>query len=166
MKTTIKFFFIVFILFVAVPAVAQEKNRTLSLGTLLNAVASNAAAASRTFTVGPTLGRDHLLNYSKAVFEIFYDYTSSAGAVTMTCTSGQTVATANFQLTLCQTSSGSGVCTVNIGAGVFTTASLSADTRYSVVLGIAGRPALSCVMSHASPGAGEKFTVTGYLVKD
>jgi hypothetical protein len=152
---------------VAIPAFGQShpKNRSYPLGTLLDAVALNAAAASRTFTVGPTIGRDDLLDYSKLIVELYYDYSAVAGTINLTCLTGQTVATATYQMTTC--SVGAAACTVNIGSGNFTTASLSADTYFSLRLGISGYKALSCTVTHGGGGgANDKITVTGYLVKD
>lgn len=165
MKTLIRILAFVAVLFVALPLQAQTKNRAYPLGVKLNAVALNAAAASRTFTVGPAVGRDTLLDYSKLVVELFYDYSAVAGTINLTCLTGQTVATAVYQMTTCSVTAGA--CTVNIGAGSFTTASLSADTYFSVRLGISGYKALSCTVTHGGGGgANDKITATAYLVKD
>lgn len=152
-------------LLVANTSFAQEKNRSYPLGVLLNNIALNASSATRTFTVGPSVGRDTLLDYSKLVVEMEYDYTAAAGTIALVCLTGQTVATADKQLTTCTVSSGA--CTVNIGAGSFTTASLSADTKWVLRLDVSGYKALSCTVTHGgTPTANEKLTARGYLVKD
>jgi hypothetical protein len=145
-------------------ASSETSVSTYNLGTLLNAVALNGAAATRTFTIAPQLSNYHsLLEYSTLVTRMTYDYDSNAGALSMTCTEGDTTTTATGSLTVCSTIS-SGTCTVDF-SGVMTTASLSADKKWTWSLGIAGSQALSCVVAQSgSPGASEKITVTGFLL--
>lgn len=147
-------------------AASQEvgKATILDVGTQLDAVALNAAAASRTFTIGPRFSNENVLGYTELVLEHFFDYTANAGTITTTCLVGRTAATATFSPTTCTTSLGT--CTVNM-AGIFVTASLSADTKYVVRMRVEGYPTIKCTVAHGgTPGATDKITVTGYLLKE
>jgi len=149
----------------------KQKNRVYKLGTLIDNIASNAAASARTFTIGSggtvdlSYGRTELLDFDKLILRIFYDYTAAAGTITVTCLEGETIATAVYEITVCKPLA-TGVCSVVIGAGVFTTASLSADTWYRVVLGLQSSQELTCTYAHSAPAAGEKVTIVGFLLKD
>jgi len=137
---------------------------------MLNAVALNAAEASRTFYVGPTFptcagtSGKSTLGYNKLLILAYFDYTANAGTITLTCTGGPTQATATYYLTTCTLAAGT--CTLN-WSGVSTTASLSADTKWEVLMGIKGNPAIKCVASHGgAPGATDTITVDAYLIAD
>jgi hypothetical protein len=150
----------------AVVAYAQQGKvqKTYFVNDALSAVASNAAEASRTFYIDyANIKHAYEMRGPATVgFDVFYDYTAAAGTITLTCTVGATRTAATRQLTTCTVASG--VCTVNIGAGVFTTASLSADTYYWIELGLpATPPVVKCIASHSAPAAGEKFTIDYYL---
>jgi len=154
---------VLFALLFSASAAAQNKHRAYPLGTKLSAVSLNAAAASRTFTVGPTLGRDSLLDYGTLVLEYTFTHANN-GTISTTCTAGQTVATADKTLTTCVVSGGN--CTIQFG-GVATTATLTTDKKWLWRLGIKGIKALSCVVAHGgTPAAGDVITVTGYVVTD
>jgi hypothetical protein len=149
----------------AVPSLVtgQNKHRVYPLGTKLSAVSLNAAPASRTFTVGPTIGNDRLLDYGTLVMEIAFTHTNN-GAITTTCTTGLTAATATKTMTTCTVSAGD--CNLQWG-GVMVTPTLTTDTSWSQRLNIRGHPALSCVVSHGgTPAAGDVVTLTAYLVTD
>lgn len=148
--------FAVLILSIALPVAAE--NRATGVGTPLDNVAMNAAAGTRTFTVGPDIGRVKLASYSYIVFE--FDFThANSGNIVLTCSVGQTAATANKTPQVC---SGSGTCTLN-DAGIFSKA-VTGDKKWSARMGIRGFLAMSCVASHSgSPAAGDKLTVVGYV---
>jgi hypothetical protein len=158
---------LVLTLFASSPVLAVQevgKAAVLDIGTQLNAVALNGLAATRTFTVGPKFENENVLGYTEIVLEHFFDYTANAGTITTSCLVGRTAATATFSPTTCTTSLG--VCSVNLG-GTFVTASLSSDTKYSVRMRVAGYPTIKCTVTHGgTPGATDKITVTGYLLKD
>ena len=56
-----------------------------NMGTLIDAKALNAAAALRTFTVGPAVGSKELLDYGMLVVTVDYTY-AAATDVQMACT--------------------------------------------------------------------------------
>jgi len=159
------------------PAVAhgQKCPEVLDLGTQLNAVALNAGATALTVTIGPTEQRPgasthtpyekcDIAAYSLAVFDVSFDYTATAGTISMTLTGGATVATATRSLTSCTESSGN--CTINMG-GVATTASLSADTSWLMPAKTNHARVIKAVFAHGgAPGATDKLTVKVWLVKE
>lgn len=155
------------------PALAQAQRGcpdVLFLGTQLDAVALNAAPASRTVTIGPTAQRSthasekcDVATYNKIVYDVSYDYTAAAGTISMTVTGGATAATATRSLTSCTPSAGN--CTINMG-GVATTASLSADTSWVIPVGTSNARVIKAVFEHGgTPTANEKTTVKVWLVK-
>jgi len=136
---------------------AEKGFRLCKLGTKLSAVSLNAAAASRTFTAGPTSCNDNMASYTYLVIEAAYTHSNSDDLV-ITCTVGGTVATATKTPQLC---TGAGTCTAN-DAGIFSKA-VTGDKNFAVRMGIRGFPAVSCVASHATAGAGDILTVIAYL---
>jgi len=161
---------------------AQAKHRQVrKLATLLDAVALNAAAASRTFYIGarddcgrnnscdPTSATDTSKGDAVTAFdavglELSFDYTANAGAITLTCTEGQTRATATGRIPTATLASG----TYTLAwSGVVTSPSLSADTIWRVEFNLGAAPVTKCVVSHGgTPGATDKITVTGWLIAD
>lgn len=134
---------------------------------LLEAVALNAGASSLTFYVGPKTPSCQGISgkpveiYDRLLLEVYFDYGATAGTITMTCTVGQTQATAIYSPTTCTMSSGT--CTINM-SGVAVTASLSADTYWQDLRGTLGNPVVKCVVAHGgAPGATDKISVKGYL---
>lgn len=159
---------IVALILAALPSLSygqqQGKANVKDIGTQLNAVALNAAAGSRTFTIGPRVENEDVLGYTELVLEHYFDYTANAGTITTACLVGRSTTTATFSPTTCTVSSGT--CTVNL-AGNFVTASLGADTRYVVRMRVEGYPVIKCTVTHGgTPGATDKITVTGYLLKE
>ena len=87
------------------------------------------------------------------------------GALTVTCTGksapGDGKAVVDTTLTVCSVASG--VCTLD-DAGVFTTASLSADKDFNVLVGVAGQERVTCTVTHGgTPTAGDTIIATGRL---
>jgi len=151
-------------------AFAQEgvRHATYDLGTLLDAVALNGAAATRTFTVGPTLSnRINLVGFSTIGFDVNYTY-SAGGVLTFTCTgtsgSGAAATYAVNTLTTCTTSAGT--CTLN-WAGVVNTPTLAADKKFNFPLGVSSLQSVKCAVSlSGSPAAGDIVTVKGTAIAD
>jgi hypothetical protein len=155
-------------------------SETVPLGTLLSAVPLNGAASTLTFYVGqnvdcgrnnscaPTSATDtstgaSIRDYDKLRLELSFDYTAQAGAITLTCTEGQTRATATGRMSTATLASGAYTLA---WSGVVTTPSMSEDTIWPVVLNLRSTPVVKCVVSHGgTPGATDKITVTGWLVK-
>lgn len=151
------------LLFSTPPTLAQAGDvKAHPLGTLLSAVALNGAAATRTFTVGPALTNGtRLYNYSILTLRVAYTWANN-GTLTVTCTEGDTVATATATPTTCTVASGT--CTLNY-AGVFVTPSLTASKTFKIDMGLTGSQALSCVVAHGGvPNANDKVTVSGVLL--
>lgn len=122
---------------------------------LLNDVALNAAAGSRTFEWAGVLG------YETVVFLIDYTHANN-GTLTLTCTVSDDANTTDYKPTTCEVSSGT--CAVKTG-GVFVTDSLSASLKYAVRMGIRGYKDLQCVIAHGgSPNASDTVTINGYVV--
>jgi hypothetical protein len=162
---------------------AEGKRVVTPLGTLLSDVAMNGAAATMTFYIGrradcgysganscsPTSTNDNstgaeVSSYTAVGLEIDFDYTAQAGAITLTCTEGQTRATATGRIPTATLASG----TYTLAwSGVVTSPSLSADTIWYVEFNLGGAPVTKCVMSHGgTPGATDTITVTGWLIAD
>lgn len=141
---------------------AQQYCRTYPIGAVLTAVPLNGAASTRTFTVGPVVGGDTLLQYKSISFDVDY-IEANAGAITITCKQGQTVLTATHSMGVCKIQT-NGSCLLSMG-GVVYTDSLSASTYYSFVLGTNGAAAISCVVSHGgAPNASDLITIKGNLI--
>jgi len=164
------------LLLLALPAHATK---VIPVGTLLDAVALNAGAASLTFYVGqkhdcgvnnscaPTSSTDtskgeSVIEASALRLEVAFDYTAQAGTITLTCTEGATRATATA--TPASATLSSGTYTLAWG-GVVVTPSLSADKTWPVVINLNATPVVKCVASHGgTPGATDKITVKGWLL--
>jgi hypothetical protein len=145
----------------------EAKHMAWPLGTLLDDVALNAAAASRTFTVGPTIGPNNnqrLFGFSTVVLDVAYTY-ANTGTLTFTCTgTGLDSSTADKTLTTCTTASGT--CTLN-WAGSVVTPSLSASKKFVFPLGVGALQAITCVVAHSgTPSASDKITVVGTAIAD
>jgi len=138
------------------------------LGTLLDNVALNGAASTRTFTVGPDLGdsstglrKGEVARYAQLVLDVSYTHANN-GALSFTFLCGDTVASATRKPTTATVASGN--ATLNIG-GVVSTPSLSANSLFTFPFGKTGLPALSVVVAHGgAPSASDKITVKGWLV--
>lgn len=120
----------------------------------LNAVALNAAAGSRTFTIGPVDG------FATIQFWFFFDYTAKAGVISLTCTGGPTSADKDYILTTCDSTSTEGECSAKTSGILKSEGQLSADTKWDGRLGMRGARYLSCVAAHDNtPGATDELTV-------
>lgn len=148
------------VLAVGIGVYAQNKTRHYPLGTLLNNVALNAGAPALTFTVGPDLGNDELLDYEKLALTYTYTHNNN-GTMTTTCTTGATGATATATMTTCDTTTTPGTCIIK-WAGIGVTPSLTTDKEWFWRLGMGGARALSCVVAHGgSPDSNDRISVTG-----
>jgi len=146
-------------LFISTTASASEliKVQRYQLGTVLPSASLNGSAL--TFYVDRTKDPTKQ-GYSVLEMDVYYTHANN-GALTATCTVGETQTTATVAPTTCVVTSG--VCAVKF-AGVMTTDSLSASKNYGLVLGIGSSPVVKCVMSHGgSAAAGDKVIVIGRL---
>ena len=160
------------------PSLASA-SRITPVGTLLDDVALNGAAATRTFYVGrkvdcgrnnscdPTSATatptgDLVRDYNKLRLMLTFDYTAQAGAITLTCTEGSTRTLATGVPSTATLSSG----TYTLAwSGVVVTPSMSADTKWPVVINLNATEVVKCVVSHGgTPGATDKITVVGWLL--
>lgn len=126
------------------------------LGTLVDDVALNAAAATRTASV--------LLEGSKAGYDIaimHIDLTHTAATdVQMSCTITPSAADSAGVLQQCAVSAGA--CTSSDASW---TKAVSGDKVFLWRVDISGFPGtLACVLSGTSAGANDKVTVKGWLV--
>ncbi len=148
-----------------VPNLAQAgtTQKTFTKIGALSAVAMNAGAPALTFYIDYKVhGHPYAMRGpSVLLMNMQYDYTSQAGTITTTCYGGPARATATSYLTTCTVASGT--CTLN-WAGIFVTASLSADTKWGQELGLKGTwPVIKCVVAHSVPAATEDISVDWYL---
>lgn len=134
------------------PAAYDRDDRVARPITYLSAQGMDTSQA---FTIDNTGGWHNAL--------IIVDYTNgNTGTLTLTCTGADGIAT-TATITVCVVASGT--CTVT-SSGVFTTASLSADFKYQIRLGIGGLSNATCTFTHsATEDATDILTVTGVLYK-
>lgn len=144
---------------VAFGATFEGRARRYPYGTLINDVALNAAAASRTLTLDLDYPRD---GYDSAVFHVVH--TNSAGALdiimscTVTPTAGDTAGAAQ-ECTL-----SSGVCTSDDASWK---KSVTGSKAWVWRVDIGGYPGdVKCVFSAAGAGANDKITVKSWLVTE
>lgn len=162
MKKALLALLILFLPLTAEAATTKGKHTTQYPKTVLSSVAMNGAAATRTFT----LSRNVLAGYGRILFWVDFDYATAAGAISLTCTAGPADADRDYQYTICNGTEVGGTCTTNF-AGVFTTVSLSADTKWLWVMDTMGVHALSCVAAHGgTPTASELITIKYTLVAE
>ena len=150
----------------ALPASAAP--RLCKLGKLLDAIVLTDTLANRTATIGPeelcgnlpggkttTVGSFQWLNLD-------IDYTrATAGDLTITITTGITVADADAEIGFCSTvvngdcaSVGGGLITITVGA-----TSIHRDHK----INIRTRRVLKIVVAHSAAAAGDILTLNGYL---
>jgi hypothetical protein len=127
----------------------------------LNAVALNAAAASRTFTVDTSR-----YAYGSITFWMYFDYGATAGQISLTCTGGPSASDNGYTLTVCAAASTEGECTA-VNSGIMkSVAGLSADTKWDHRMELHGAMSLECVAAHGgAAGATDKITVH-YMVME
>lgn len=129
-------------------------------GRVLNDVSLNAAAASRTFTIGQESCNEWTASYQWLIVELDFTYDTKAGNVVLTCTTGQAIANADKTPQVCV---GAGTCTA-LDAGIVSKA-VTANKKWAARIGIRGYVAWSCVVAHdGTPGAGERITARAYLI--
>lgn len=146
------------------PSMAQQERGVYSryeLGTLLNAVALNGAAATRTFNLPDGIAAA----YGKLLLRVSFTHAND-GTLTIKCVSPDDAAGTNdFDMTTCTTSAGA--CALNFVTGATTQNVLTGDKKFAVPLGIAGYDQIECSVTHnGAPAAGDIVTVTGWLVAD
>ena len=164
-----------FCLVLLIASVANAQHKNVSLGKLLDDVALNAAAGSRTFYVGPrtmcdsatsataTCTGDQLRGYAALRLELAFTHAAN-GAITLTCTEGATRATATFRPTTSTEASGTYTLAMS---GVVSTASLSTSASWAIVANIRSADVIKCVASHGGTAtANDKLTITGWLIAD
>lgn len=154
-----------------IPYQPEGTNRDEALGVVLDAsplngsdltFATNSSAGANSKAIRRGAGR----GYNLLVMEVFFNHTATAGAITTTCKVGNYADDISYSPGVCDVSS-SGVCTVGVSGGTFTTASLSADTKWTQRLNISGYSEFSCVVSHGgSPGSSDTITVQATLVAE
>lgn len=144
-----------------------EKGRQTNrrLGTKLDAVALNAAAASRTFNIGAVSATNTnpiAAGYRWLLLKIAFTHANN-GTLTILCDDADdATGTTNYTMTTCSTASGA--CTLNFVTGA-TTSTLTGDKNFSVRLDIAGHGFLECSVTHnGTPAAGDVVSVTAELV--
>ena len=148
------------ILLVAAPALAGGVARS-ERKVLLNAVAANAAAGSRTFTLlsiggGSTKVADG--GYNLAVLHFYMNWTATATAVTLVCSASDDGGTTLYTMQSCDVASG--VCTSSDSSWV---KAISADTRWAWRVDLSGYSYISCVATVTGGAADEAISVSGYL---
>ena len=158
------------LLLVAFPAIAIAEPATttpaeLSDGSrnLLDDVALNGAAGTRTFTLGPQIGAGprQLAEFRTLVLEVDFTHDQD-GTLSIACTEGQSTSAADFDLTT--TTCSSGTCSLHFAGTVTTNSTLTADKKFAHRVGITGFKVIQCVVTHnGSPTASDKVTVTGFL---
>jgi len=154
---------------------ASAAEEVVSLGTLLDDVALNSSASSLTFYIGrrvndsnPTSSTDSssgdaVKEFDKVRLEVSFDYGATSVALTLTCTEGQTRATATGRIPTATYDSGTYTLE---WAGVVTSPSMSADTIYPIEFRTRQAEVIKCVISSSgSPGASDKVSVSGWVTK-
>lgn len=157
MKNTLA---ILALLWISPAFAAPELHLTLptTARTLLDAVALNGAAGTRTFTWTGLKGTADVRLF------LFFDYAANAGNITTTCTLSQADNTLDFMPTTCSDTIAAGVNTCTLSyAGIWKTpAALSADKYFSFLVPLRGAAAMECIVAHDNtPGATDKITVYG-----
>ena len=157
------------LLFAPAAASAQASYGRCVLATLLNDVALNGAAATRTFTIAkPTTnapGTCALVDSSGRSYRqlnLFLKFThANNGTLSTSCTFSPDAGTNDYEPTTCDVSSGT--CTLAF-AGTWTTPSLSAAKKYTFPVTILGYSHIECVTTHGgAPNASDKLHVIGEL---
>ena len=141
------------------PAEARTIRKCQNTKLLLNEVALNGAAGTRTFEVAKLGGWD--------VLRLDVQFThNNNGALTVTCTGlsaraadNSTVNQVDTQRSVCSFSGAA--CTLALST-TWATASLSADTDYTFSIDVSADEELNCVIAHGgSADADDKVTITG-----
>ena len=121
--------------------------------TLINDVALNAAAGTRTFA----LTEQDMRGYG--ILTVFVDFAHSAATdVQMVCSASDDQGTTDFPVQSCAVAAG--VCT---STDANWTKAVAGNDEWIWRVDIVGIPYLECVFSGTSGGASDKVVVTGYL---
>lgn len=127
---------------------------------LINDVALNAAAGSRTLTLSTAAGSLPARGFGVLVLSV--KRTRVAGTdLTMTCTQSPDGGTTDYGLAECESAAASGVCTFYQQTWKDPG---SASVNWTWRVDILGYSELECVFASASAGANDKLTVTGSVV--
>jgi len=120
----------------------------------LDAVAMNAVAGTRTFTIANIEG------FADIVF--WFDFThTNDGIISLTCTGGPSSTDNDYTLTVCSGASTPGECAA-LTSGILKSgiANLTASAKWDGMLGVRGAHSLSCVAAHSgAPAAGDILTI-------
>lgn len=139
--------------------------RTYPVGELLSAVDLSGAAATRTFTLGPTVGNDALRDYEFLIMYCSYTY-AAAGQIRLLLTMGLTSGSYIYYPTVDTVVAG----TANSDIGSITMAipngsTFSASAAWKWKIAIDGSDYVNGVFTHSgTPTSGDLLTVTGRLI--
>lgn len=144
----------------AAPDIAGAVCMPTDAGTVLQEVALNGAAATRTITIGPTVCGRSLASYQTMTIETDFTY-AHTGTITWTCTQGPDASRAVFKPTTCTTTAGT--CTLS-DAGVAVSPSRTASSQWGVRFGVAGYPVMRCTASHSSGSVSASDKLTAFVI--
>lgn len=147
-------------------ALAQyaPKAKTFEIGTLLNDIALNAGASTRTFTIGPligtglTTGDDKLEGYTWLDLRFKFTYSASSD-VGISCTTSENDGTDEDIIQDCTIASG--VCTSSDASWL---KAVSASKKWRWRIGIKNGKRATCVVTSTGAGSSDKLTVKGKVV--
>ena len=148
-------------------ALAQvtPKTRSLELGTVLNNIDLDGAAAVRTFTIGPSIGGTSLITGDERLegytwLDLRFAFTYGASTdVGLTCTTSENGGTDEDTLQDCTLASG--VCTSNDASW---TKAVTASKKWRWRIGIKNGKRVKCVVTSTGAGASDQLTVKAKVV--
>ncbi len=162
-----KIFAILFTLSLAIPAQAQDKRaQSTRVITGLDAVALNAGAAALTFAVSDAEGLEAgaSAGYEYLILYVQFDYTATAGKISVVCTGGPSSEDNDYRLTVIKSVT-DGVGASDLGGSLISDDSMSADTKWIWRIWTMGARDISCVFAHdGAPGATDKLTAKYQLM--
>jgi hypothetical protein len=129
---------------------------------MLNAVAANAAEASRTFVLvssGGTSSKTFTGGYNLAVLHVNMNYTDGTTAVGLVCSVSDDGGTNKYVMQSCDVSSGA--CTSSDAS--WSKAIAAADKKFGWRVDITGYSYVSCVATCTGGTANETISISGYL---
>ncbi len=141
------------------------KTRTLELGTILNNIAGNASASSRTFTIGPkigstlTTGDDRLEGYTWLDLRFNHNVHSAASAISLSCTTSEDGGTTDDLLQDCAVATGT--CTSSDASW---SKSLSGTKVWRWRVGIKNGKQADCVVTITDGDGTDRLTVKGKVI--
>lgn len=132
--------------------------RNVPIGTLLNNIALDAAAGTRTFTVAEATLNKAGRGYSTLGLTFVHTNNTSTD-IGWTCTCAGTKGGTEGTLQSCTVSSG--VCTLNDASW---TKTVSGNKNFYVPMTITGCRPITCVVTSTGASSTDKLTLTGVLV--